>query len=317
MNKQYLTNKDVYNAAYKLVSGLPHVTLLAPRQVYKIYGIPRGGVPAAYMITRVFRELGHNAETVDQPEQADIIVDDIIDSGATMRRFEKKYPGKFYMALVGSAKKIGAPGFYVSRIVDSWVVFPWENDEQGKDESATDVVTRMLQAIGEDPMREGLRETPQRVIKAWEEWFSGYKVQPQDVLKTFEDGAEKVNEMVCLTEIPVMSFCEHHLIPFIGVAHVAYIPDGKIVGLSKLVRLVDIYSRRLQVQERLTNQIADAIVEHLKPLGAAVVIKANHLCMVTRGVKTPGVDTITSAMRGVLYSNPAARAEFLSLVHKK
>lgn len=183
------------------------------------------------------------------------------------------------------------------------------------DEDAALCVVRMLHHIGENPQREGLRETPSRVVRAWAEWFSGYNTDPHALLATsFEDGSENVDEMVLLTNIPVQSHCEHHITPIIGVAHVAYIPQGRIVGISKLARVVDAYARRLQVQERLTNQIADAINEALRPQGVAVVIRATHFCMATRGVKMPQVDTTTSALRGAFKDRAEARSEFLSLI---
>lgn len=178
-----------------------------------------------------------------------------------------------------------------------------------------ELIETMLREIGEDPDRPGLKETPNRVLKAWSTWFSGYRQNPADLFKVFDDGAENVDEMVLLTDLPVFSHCEHHMAPFTGVAHVAYIPNGKIVGLSKMARVVDCFARRLQVQERLTNQVADAIVEHLQPLGVGVVVQASHSCMSSRGVKTPpGVLTTTSALRGVLKDDPKARAEFLQLI---
>jgi GTP cyclohydrolase I len=172
-------------------------------------------------------------------------------------------------------------------------------------------VVRLLEYVGEDPQREGLLETPKRVAKAWKEWCSGYAQNPADVLKVFEDGANGVDEMV-VVRAPVYSHCEHHLAAIFGTAVVAYIPDGKIVGLSKIKRLVDVFARRLQVQERLTNQIADALQDHLKPKGVGVVIKARHMCMESRGVNVNGGEpTITSALRGLIKTEPDARAEFL------
>lgn len=177
------------------------------------------------------------------------------------------------------------------------------------------LVRQMLAHIGDDPTRGGLIDTPDRVVRAWGEWFAGYGIDPLALLaKDFEDGAEKADEMVLLTNIPVQSHCEHHITPIIGLAHVAYIPSGRIVGISKLARVVDAYSRRLQVQERLTNQIADAIQEVLDPVGVGVVITAKHFCMATRGVKMPDVDTTTSALRGVFKDRPEVRSEFLSLI---
>ncbi len=176
-----------------------------------------------------------------------------------------------------------------------------------------DMIRELLSYIGEDPDREGLRDTPARFLKAWKEWASGYGQDPKDVLKVFEDGGETYDEMVVVHNIPIVSKCEHHLADIIGMAHVGYIPDGKIVGLSKIPRLVEIYSRRLQVQERLTDQIATAMWEGLKPLGVGVTIQAAHHCMSTRGVKIHGSVTSTSSMRGVFKSKPEARQEFLQL----
>lgn len=179
-----------------------------------------------------------------------------------------------------------------------------------------DLVEGMLAFIGEDPDREGLQDTPHRVVKAWSEWFAGYKVtDPVAILKSFEDGAEKCgDELVVVAGIEFYSHCEHHMAPFFGTAHVAYIPQQRIVGLSKFARLVDIFSKRLQVQERLTNQIADAVEVGLEPLGVGVVLQAQHFCMCSRGVGKQGSKTITSALRGALREKPAARAEFMALV---
>ena len=186
----------------------------------------------------------------------------------------------------------------------------WENGIQ----RAENIVWKMLQYIGDDPLREGLLDTPKRVVQAWGEWFDGYGKKPEEVLKTFEDGAELCgDEMVLVRNIDIKSHCEHHLAPFFGVAHIAYIPDRRVVGLSKLPRLADIYAHRLQVQERLTNQIANAIDLHLKPKGVAVVIEATHFCMCSRGVNKQGSTTITSALRGAL-KEATVRAEFFSLI---
>ena len=176
---------------------------------------------------------------------------------------------------------------------------------------AEKAVRELLLALGEDPDREGLKETPARVARAMKENFEGLWQSPEDVLTTtFDIGHE---ELVIVRDIEVFSHCEHHLTPFHGVAHVGYIPSGKITGLSKIARLVDMYSRRPQVQERLTTQIADAMVEILKPLGVIVIIDCEHLCMSMRGVKKSNARTTTSAVRGVL-QNTATRAEAISLI---
>lgn len=172
---------------------------------------------------------------------------------------------------------------------------------------------RFLISLGENPDRPGLKETPSRVSKAWEHWTSGYNQNPAEILKVFEDGAEDYNELVIIRGIPVYSHCEHHLAPFFGEALIGYIPDGKIVGLSKLTRLVDCFAKRLQGQERLTVQIANALMTHLDPKAVGVFIQCRHLCMESRGIRTQGEETITSSMLGSLLSNQNLRSEFLSI----
>ncbi|MET9479783.1 GTP cyclohydrolase I FolE [Streptomyces sp. NPDC006638] len=174
-------------------------------------------------------------------------------------------------------------------------------------------VRELLFAIGEDPDRDGLRATPERVARAYKEIYAGLWQTPEDVLTTTFDLGH--DEMVLVKDIEVMSSCEHHLVPFVGVAHVGYIPsaDGKITGLSKLARLVDVYARRPQVQERLTTQVADSLMEILDPRGVIVVIECEHMCMTMRGVRKPGAKTITSAVRGQMRV-PATRAEAMSLI---
>ena len=174
-------------------------------------------------------------------------------------------------------------------------------------------VRELLAAIGEDPEREGLRETPARVARAWAELTAGIRQTPHEVLTTTFDLGH--DEMVLVRDIEVFSTCEHHLVPFHGVAHIGYIPspDGKITGLSKLARLVDVYARRPQVQERLTTQIAESLVRILEPRGVIVVIECEHMCMSMRGIRKPGAKTITSAVRGQL-RDPASRSEAMSLI---
>ncbi|MEU6325707.1 GTP cyclohydrolase I FolE [Streptomyces sp. NPDC047049] len=178
---------------------------------------------------------------------------------------------------------------------------------------AENAVRELLIAVGEDPDREGLLETPARVARAYKEIFAGLWQKPEDVLTTTFDLGH--DEMVLVKDIELVSSCEHHLVPFVGVAHVGYIPsaDGKITGLSKLARLVDVYARRPQVQERLTTQIADSLMEILEPRGVIVVIECEHMCMTMRGVRKPGAKTTTSAVRGQL-RDAATRAEAMSLI---
>ncbi|MFC3964158.1 GTP cyclohydrolase I FolE [Nocardia jiangsuensis] len=178
-------------------------------------------------------------------------------------------------------------------------------------------VRELLIAVGEDPERPGLLDTPARVARAYREVFAGLYDDPDAVLNTtFDEGHQ---EMVLVRDIPLYSTCEHHLVAFHGVAHVGYIPGphGRVTGLSKLARLVDLYAKRPQVQERLTSQIADALMRKLDPRGAIVVIEAEHLCMAMRGIRKPGASTTTSALRGMLQSNPASRSEALDLILRK
>lgn len=178
-------------------------------------------------------------------------------------------------------------------------------------------IRELLYAIGEDPQREGLRDTPARVARAYREMFAGLYTDPDSVLNTMFD--EEHNELVIVKEIPLYSTCEHHLVSFHGVAHVGYIPgrDGRVTGLSKIARLVDLYAKRPQVQERLTSQIADALMRKLDPNGVIVVVEAEHLCMAMRGVRKPGAVTTTSAVRGQFKTNAASRAEALDLILRK
>lgn len=176
-------------------------------------------------------------------------------------------------------------------------------------------VEDLLLAIGEDPQREGLVDTPRRIAEMYREIFRGLKQDPREVLSVgFEEGHK---EMIVLRDIPFYSMCEHHLLPFHGVAHVGYIPNGRVVGISKIARAVEILARRPQLQERLTSQIADSIVDALRPDGVAVVVKAEHLCMTMRGIKKPGSFVVTSANRGLFRKRLATRLEFMSLIQER
>ena len=178
-------------------------------------------------------------------------------------------------------------------------------------------ITDIIEAIGEDPKRASLLDTPERVAEMYAELFGGMKQDPREELKVgFELGHR---EMVVLRDIPFYSMCEHHLLPFYGVAHIGYIPneEGRIVGISKLARVVEVISRRPQLQERMTTEIADTIMEAIKPAGVAVVIQAEHLCMIMRGIKKPGANVVTSAIRGIFSRKAASRAEFFSIIQGK
>jgi len=180
-----------------------------------------------------------------------------------------------------------------------------------------DHVRGILRFLGEDIEREGLRETPARVVRAMSEHFGGYALDPGEYLaKTFEEVAG-YDELVLVSDIEVFSHCEHHMVPFVGKAHVAYIPSGRVVGLSKIARVVDVFAKRLQVQEKLTKQIADAIQFHLEPQGVAVIMQCQHFCMCYRGVKKPGSWTSTSKLHGLFLVDAAARMELLTLIGLK
>lgn len=176
-------------------------------------------------------------------------------------------------------------------------------------------VSLIIEGIGEDISRPGLKDTPSRVARMYSEIFSGLKTPDEDLLKPIE--GENHDEMVLLKDIPFYSICEHHLLPFFGKAHIAYIPSGKIVGISELVKALELLAKRPQVQERLTSQLADLILQKLKPKGCMVIIDAEHLCMSMRGIKKPGSKTVTSAVRGIFRSKQSTREEMLELIKKK
>lgn len=301
MTKQELTWLDVEMMAVELHNRLQGISRPKGRPL-NVYGIPRGGVYAAQSLLWAAAEgmMGSPSyRLVTDPMEADIFVDDLIDSGTTQKLYNQQYPDCEVYALM--TKKPGDP----------WVVFPWERmlNELGVEHN----IERILEYIGEDPKREGLQDTPKRVAKSYAEIFSGYKKDPADVMKVFEDGA--CDEMVVLRDIEFYSVCEHHMQPFFGKAHIAYIPDGRVIGISKLARVLEIYSRRLQIQERLTQQITTALMEGLLPKGAACVLEAQHFCMVCRGVNKQNSKMVTSSLQGV-FKEPTPRAEFFSLIRQ-
>lgn len=181
-----------------------------------------------------------------------------------------------------------------------------------KNNQKEQLISTLLKALGEDPNRDGLLETPSRVVKSWEELFSGYKSNPAEVFKTFE--ADGYDELVLLKDCEFFSTCEHHMLPFYGRAHIAYIPNKKVIGLSKLARLLEIYSRRLQIQERIGLQVVSALMRNLKCRGAACIIEAEHFCMRARGVEKQNSLVVTSSLAGAFKKNPLTRAELMGLI---
>jgi GTP cyclohydrolase I len=248
----------------------------------RVYGVPRGGCAIAPLF----------GIPVDSPDEADLIVDDLIDSGATRDRFAASHPCTPFLAL------------FERRSGDAWLAFPWEENES----PAADAVVRLIEYLGDDPQRPGLIDTPDRVLRALKELTSGNGESPENILaRRF---AEPCDEMVVVRGIEFWSLCEHHLLPFRGEATVGYLPNREVVGLSKLARLVQCFARRLQVQERMTTQIAQALFSVSK-LGAGCIIRATHTCMAMRGARATA-PMVTSALYGSMREG-AAREEFLRL----
>lgn len=249
----------------------------------KYYGVPRGGQYIAAMLN-----------PVDTIEEADIIIDDLIDSGKTELDY-KKY-NKPFIGLFNKQTEID--------FKDKWLVYPWEN----KEEPVENNFIRILQYLGEDPNREGLKDTPKRYIKFMTEFL-----KPKEFNFTSFD-AEGTDEMIVQTNIPFYSICEHHTAPFFGTAAIAYVPDKKIVGLSKLSRCLDLYANRFQNQERITTQVAERLNNELNPKGVAVSLKAQHMCMAMRGVKKHDTWTTTTKLIGVFKEDNKARSEFINYI---
>lgn len=269
--------------------------------VVAVYGIPRGGVPVALMVAE---RLG--VEVADEPfGDGVLVVDDLVDSGRTADVYEAAWG---FDALY---RKPHSPAHHAPLAieVDGWLVFPWEANES----PAEDAVVRLLEVIGDDPTRDGLRDTPGRVVRALAEMTAGLREDPADVLAKTFDG-DGYDQMVVLRGIEFTSLCEHHLLPFTGTADVGYIANGPVVGISKLARLVEVFARRPQLQERMTQQIAGALEEHLSPKGVGVIVRAHHSCMGCRGVRKPSAVMVTSALLGAMLDQDRARVEFLGLV---
>lgn len=291
-----LTWNDVIEASDKLVRRWGRAT----GKLTGVYGVPQGGCVVAALVAP---RLGVPLVGEDALGRSTLVVDDLIDTGRTMSGY-RQYPNDALYRKPRSPVDV-APQ---AELREGWVCFPWERDA-----SPTDAVTRLLEYIGEDPAREGLVKTPARVTRALAEMTDGYCQDALEVLSTSFD--VPYDQMVVVTGIEFSSLCEHHLLPFTGEATVAYIPSGAVVGLSKLARTVNIYAHRLQVQERMTNQIAQAIDSALRPQGVGVVLRAHHSCMGCRGVRKPAAQMVTSALLGKMRDLPECRAEFLHLAN--
>lgn len=276
-----------------------------------IYGIPQGGTAVAMELSRLLgKRVIDTRELPNWEKECVLVVDDCVDSGATICRFQGYRTAAIH---VKKQTPLGVyPSFYCHE-VDGWITYWWESTEE---QSIRDNVTRILQFIGEDPTREGLVKTPDRVVKSWEKIFEGYKIDPTSIFTTFEpDG---YNQLVLLKNVEFYSNCEHHIQPFFGKAHIGYIAQDRIVGISKLARLLDIYARRLQIQERIGQQVTSDLMKYLEPAGAACIIEAEHLCMRCRGVEKQNSIMVTSSLTGRFLEDSdagrAARAELMGLI---
>jgi GTP cyclohydrolase I len=281
MKELRLDWSDIDARLDRLISGLPREP--------KMYGIPRGGAIVAGLIRQ---RCGAMFSIVSNVEASDVIIDDILDSGATSLKFSG-YDRSIFV-LVDKQEE---------NLIGTWVKFPWEDRLETDLE---DHIRRIIEAIGDDPKREGLLETPKRLINAWKEIYSGYTDSDQK-LKWF---TSKCDEMVIVRNIRFWSTCEHHMLPFWGKADIAYIPKGKVIGISKIPRLVNAKARRLQIQENLTDEIGRAL-DHEGVLGVAVSLRGQHMCMQVRGVKQEGSVMVTNYLSGLFRTDPAARAEFM------
>lgn len=266
-----------------------------------VFGIPKGGCYVAQELSHIL-----SIPIVDKPGEGCIVVDDIVDSGRTIFRYQYYSTAAIFV----KNHSVPKPTFYVES-TSGWVDFPWEAERK---ETVEDNIVRILEVIGENPNRPGLKDTPVRIAKMYKEIFKGYDPGLKPDLAVFDNGMDGVvyDEMMFDTG-KFVSWCEHHMLAFRGNFYAGYIPDKKIIGLSKISRIVDYYSSRLQIQERLVKQIADELESILKPKGLGVMLKASHLCKEVRGIKTEGL-FITSDLRGVFREDQKVREEFLALV---
>ncbi|KKM21575.1 hypothetical protein LCGC14_1634070 [marine sediment metagenome] len=260
-----------------------------------VFGVPRGGTHIAQALNSYNSNL-----LVDEPTAAEFIVDDIVDSGRTRARWLTLYPLAEFWAPYDKTRD--------ATLVGEWLEFPWErhNDETAPEDSAA----RLLESLGFNLNSDGMKETPDRLVHSLKEMTTGYAQDPKEILKKRFDAT--YDEMVVVRDIEFYSLCEHHILPFHGTVTVGYLPGENVVGVSKLGRLVDCFARRLQLQERMTQQIAEAMNEYLQPRGVGCVVRATHLCMAMRGAKCPA-EMVTSSLLGMMRDEAAVRAEFMSL----
>jgi len=309
-----------FDQVWEMVKDLVHTQVPYPPDV--IVGVSRGGIYPAIRVQSLLSSITgkrFDFKVVDPfttkwmdefKDEAILVIDDIWDSGATLQ-FIQDEATKRKLNLKAYALFVKTPE---DKAKDVWYQFPWEtdSDEAGGRKQAT---ITLLRSIGEDPMREGLRDTPRRIDKMWNELTSGYRQDPEAILGT-AFSTESYDEMIMLRDIHFYSMCEHHMLPFYGVVHFAYIPDKRIVGVSKIARLVDCFSRRLQIQERMTMQIGREFEKIVSPLGVGVVVEGVHLCMMIRGVEKENVKMLTNYLGGS-FREAAVKSEFLGRLGSK
>lgn len=287
--------------------------ILSAGKTYKgIHGIPQGGTAVALELSHLLHlPVIQENQLNNWQANAILVVDDLVDSGATMSRYKGHDTACLHVKKHTPLDK--HPTFFVSTM-DAWITYWWEASEE---RSIEDNITRILQYIGEDPTRPGIIETPARVVRSWSELFAGYKQNPAEIFKVFDE--QGYNELVWLKDIEFFSTCEHHMLPFYGRAHVAYIANGdRVIGASKMARLVDIFARRLATQERIARQVTETLMKNLQPVGAACIIEGIHLCMRCRGIGKQNSVMGTSCLRGRFLEDSdagrAARAELMMLI---
>jgi len=294
-----------YTAPQLLSDVITIAKSLASSEYTSIYPVPRGGMCFGVALSK---EMNLPIVLKDKISEKTLVVDDIIDRGTTRNYFPKNDFFSLHKSInTGFIKSKRTRWLYE---VDEWVHYFWEGEEEYR--SIQDSVIRQLQYIGEDINREGLQETPKRVVNSWKELYSGYNRDPKKEIKIF--GSEGYDAIILLKDIELYSMCEHHMSPFIGKAHIAYIPKEKIVGISKLARILEIFARRLQIQERIGNQVTEFLMNELDPLGAACIIEAQHLCMQMRGIQKQNSKMVTSSLKGIFLENQDTREELMKLL---
>lgn len=276
------------------IDALAVMIIRSGHQYDSVYGVPRGGIPLAVALSKELK-----IPLVERLTEKTLVVDDLVDSGRTRLRFAKN---DFACIHIKEHTPLDLfPTFWLHK-ENCWINYFWEANES----TVQDSIVRLIEYIGEDPCRAGMKETPNRIVRSWEEIFVGYKRDVKEVFKTFDDEKERFGGLVYLKGVEFYSTCEHHWLPFSGEAFIAYIPNGPVIGASKLARLLDIFACRFQMQERIGEQITNALMGYLKPLGAACLIEARHLCMACRGIKKQHSVMGYSSLKGLFLENSSA-----------